>query len=340
MEQGTTRHGESGALSPGFLAFLIAATLGIFFFLQLGHANVLATESRTAADAAAIAAADHLRLRLDNVGLGSTVADLDRAGACAKAADYAGRNGARLVSCQLASDSLLRPQYAVLVEVEGLDGPMEGPSDSFTDERPRARARAEVQLVVASPGASDPYGHAFGHPIVGAKPTLAPYEWGSGEGGSDDWRTAEGWDAFVEAFFGGVPNISGPSAQGFSWPTCGPVTSEFGPRWGRMHQGIDIGIPTGTPIGAAKEGTVTFTGNDPRGYGLWIIIDHGDGITTRYAHLSGFSVSVGDQVERGDLIGGSGNTGSSTGPHLHFEVRTGGAAFNPRHVLSGNPPAC
>lgn len=327
---------EDGALSPGFLAFLIAVTVGIFFFLQLGHANVLATESRTAADAAALAGAEHLRTRLDNVGLGSTLADLDGAAACEMAAEYADRNNARLVSCELARDSLVRPQYAVLVEVEGLDGPMEGPSDSFTEERPRARARAESELVVASPGNADPFGNAFGHPIVGSKPVLTPWE------GSDRWRNAEGWDAFMAEFFGGVPNISGPSAQGFSWPSCGPVTSEFGPRWGRMHHGIDVGIPTGTPIGAAKEGTVIRTVEGSTGYGHNVVIDHGDGITTRYAHLvaGGIAVSVGDKVERGDLIGNSGDTGHSTGPHLHFEVLAGGKQFNPRHVLSGNPPAC
>jgi murein DD-endopeptidase MepM/ murein hydrolase activator NlpD len=335
VRRGMDPFDEAGALAPGLLAFLIAATIGIFFFLQLGHANVLATESRTAADAAALAGAEYLRDRLGNVGVGSTVAALDRAGACAAADDYARRNGARVVTCELDPASLQRPQYAVLVTVEGLEGPVEGPSDSVTEERPRARSRAEVQLVVASPGASDPLGHAFGHRIVGAKPGLAPYE-----GSSERWRTADGWDDFVTGFFGGTPNISGPSAQGFSWPTCGPVTSEFGPRWGRMHHGIDIGIPTGTPIGAAKEGTVLFTRNNPAGYGLYVDVDHGDGITTRYAHLSGFAVGAGDQVERGELIGGSGNTGSSTGPHLHFEVRAGGAAFNPRHVLSGNPPPC
>lgn len=323
---------ETGALSPGFLAFLIAATVGIFFFIQLGHAHVLATESRTAADAAALAGAEHLRTRLGNglaLGAGQDqAARLDRGGACDAAAEYAWRNDARLVDCTIAEDSLDRPQYAVLVTVEGIEGPVEGPSDTIPEELPRARARAESEIVLGDP---DPHGLALGIPLVGTKPVLAPLE------GSERWRSAPGWGQWVLRVPGGDPNISVPSPDGYAWPACGPVTSEYGPRWGRMHQGIDMGLPSGTPLGAAKAGTVTVARNDPGGYGLWVEIDHGDGMRTRYGHMSGFSVGVGDRVDIGDPIGLSGNTGRSTGPHLHLELRVNGVAVNPRAVLPDRP---
>jgi murein DD-endopeptidase MepM/ murein hydrolase activator NlpD len=324
------RTGEDGALSPGFLAFLIAAATGIFFFLQIGHANVLATESRTAADAAALAAAEHLRFRLDNVSMGSTVSALDRGGACDAADAYARRNRARVTSCELDAESLVRPQYAVTVTVEGLDGPIDGPSDGLSDERPNARARAEVDIVIQSPGDADPQGLALGHPLVGSKPRLAPL------GGSDRWHGADGWEEFLFQAAGGTPTTGLPGATGYAWPVCAPVTSEFGPRWGRLHAGIDQGAPTGTALGASKEGRVTRAGWGG-GYGNLVIIDHGGGWTTRYAHMSAFAVSVGDTVELGEYIGDVGNTGNSTGPHLHFEIRFNGAAQNPRNHLPGNP---
>ncbi len=123
-----------------------------------------------------------------------------------------------------------------------------------------------------------------------------------------------------------------PSAAGLIWPANGLFTSPFGFRWGRMHEGIDIALPEGTPIRAAKSGTVilaAYTG----GYGNYICIDHGGGLSTCYAHLSTYAVSSGSQVSQGAVIAGSGNTGASTGPHLHFEVRVGGAAQDPMGYL-------
>ena len=111
----------------------------------------------------------------------------------------------------------------------------------------------------------------------------------------------------------------------------GVVTSEYGSRWGRLHAGIDIAAPTGTPIYAAKAGTV-LVASAQGGYGLAVVIDHGD-MTTLYGHQSRIAVGVGARVGQGALIGYVGNTGNSTGPHLHFETRYGGSPLNPRPCL-------
>lgn len=128
--------------------------------------------------------------------------------------------------------------------------------------------------------------------------------------------------------------VSSPSTRGYSWPLCGPVTSEYGRRWGRMHKGIDIDDSRSRSIMAAKEGVVIFAGWQG-GYGRMTLIDHG-GVVTAYAHQSSQAVSRGQVVSRGQHIGTVGNTGNSTGPHLHFETRVNGSAVNPRRFLSGN----
>jgi septal ring factor EnvC (AmiA/AmiB activator) len=134
---------------------------------------------------------------------------------------------------------------------------------------------------------------------------------------------------------GGSAQTSAPSSSGFAWPLCAPVTSEYGPRWGRMHQGIDQGASTGTPIGASASGTVISAGWQG-GYGNLVLIDHGS-VVTAYAHMSSMAVSAGQSVSQGQTIGNVGNTGNSTGPHLHFETRVNGNAVNPRQYLSGSP---
>ncbi|GAA3395603.1 M23 family metallopeptidase [Cryptosporangium minutisporangium] len=103
-------------------------------------------------------------------------------------------------------------------------------------------------------------------------------------------------------------------------PAAGPLSSLFAARWGAFHYGIDIAAGYGAPVKAASAGTVIRSGWYG-GYGQIVIIDHGDGVTTRYGHNSELTVSVGDQVEAGDTIAKIGSTGASTGPHLHFEVR-------------------
>ena len=127
------------------------------------------------------------------------------------------------------------------------------------------------------------------------------------------------------------PVDGSPSASGFIWPVSGPITSPFGWRWGRMHEGIDIGAPTGTAIHAAKAGTIIFAGVQS-GYGNIVIIDHGGGVATAYGHMSAIWVG-GGSVSQGQGIGAVGCTGHCTGPHLHFEVRINGAPVNPLNYL-------
>jgi murein DD-endopeptidase MepM/ murein hydrolase activator NlpD len=124
---------------------------------------------------------------------------------------------------------------------------------------------------------------------------------------------------------------STPSSSGFVWPTSGTVTSGYGPRWGRMHEGIDIAAPTGTSVRAAAAGRVIIAGS-MGGYGSVVVIDHGGGISTLYAHLSSIWVG-GGTVSQGQGIGAVGCTGSCTGPHLHFEVRVNGSPVNPLSYL-------
>lgn len=111
------------------------------------------------------------------------------------------------------------------------------------------------------------------------------------------------------------------------------VSSNFGSRWGRQHQGVDFSSPVGTPVMASRSGKVTYAGW-MSGYGYCVLIRHEDGYQTRYAHLNSIHVSVGQSVSQGDKIALSGNTGRSTGPHLHFEIIKNGAAVNPMNYLS------
>jgi murein DD-endopeptidase MepM/ murein hydrolase activator NlpD len=123
-----------------------------------------------------------------------------------------------------------------------------------------------------------------------------------------------------------------PSSSGLIWPVNGPVTSPFGYRWGRLHAGIDIGVPYGTPIHAAASGTVVIAGWVD-GYGNYTCIDHGGGMATCYAHQSSFATSVGAHVSQGQVIGYVGDTGHSFGAHLHFEVRINGNPVDPLGYL-------
>ncbi|MGC4755220.1 M23 family metallopeptidase [Micromonospora trifolii] len=101
------------------------------------------------------------------------------------------------------------------------------------------------------------------------------------------------------------------------------VTSCYGQRWGTLHAGIDLALPSGTPIHAAAAGTVTQAGDASDGYGNSVFIDHGNGYLTHYAHQSRIAVTVGQKVKAGQVIGYEGATGDATGPHLHFEVHQG-----------------
>ncbi len=146
--------------------------------------------------------------------------------------------------------------------------------------------------------------------------------------------------AEIQAQLGSLPAgsyASGPtSAPGtFAWPINGTLTSNFGYRWGRQHEGIDVGAAEGTPIWAAASGTVVLQQSEYEsgGYGNYTCLEHGGGLSTCYAHQSAFNVSPGQQVSQGDVIGLVGNTGNSFGAHLHFEVRVSGVAQDPLGYL-------
>jgi len=128
------------------------------------------------------------------------------------------------------------------------------------------------------------------------------------------------------------PTDSTPSSSGLIWPVSGPITSPFGMRWGRMHEGIDIGAASGTPIHAAAGGTVIYAGW-MSGYGNLVVIDHHNSLATAYAHQSAIATGVGASVSQGQVIGYVGCTGHCFGPHLHFEVRVNGTPVDPLGYL-------
>jgi murein DD-endopeptidase MepM/ murein hydrolase activator NlpD len=159
--------------------------------------------------------------------------------------------------------------------------------------------------------------------------------------GENPAATAE--TAPAEAAPAGAPEVQtfpAPTGSGtLTLPVAGPVTSPFGPRTSpttgakEFHEGIDIGAAQGTPIRAAASGTVTFAGQ-MSGYGNIVIVQHAGGLQTRYAHQSAMSVTAGQTVAAGEVIGAVGATGEATGPHLHFEVRVNGVAVDPAPYLS------
>jgi murein DD-endopeptidase MepM/ murein hydrolase activator NlpD len=127
------------------------------------------------------------------------------------------------------------------------------------------------------------------------------------------------------------------------WPGNGPITSPFGSRWGRRHEGVDIDAGYGTRVVAPQRGVVIAAGPGQTGYGLVVQIAHGDGITTLFAHLSKVLARVGQPVAQGDTIGLVGATGSVTAAHLHYEVHVAGVPRNPMpwlrgaHSMQGHP---
>ena len=130
-----------------------------------------------------------------------------------------------------------------------------------------------------------------------------------------------------------VPAPTGAaSAAGFVWPVHGILTSGFGWRWGRMHEGIDLAVGSGTPVVSSVAGTVIVAGW-LGGYGNLVVVDHGNGLSTAYGHNASVTVGVGQSVAQGQLIAYSGNTGHSTGPHVHFEVRINGSPVDPLGYL-------
>ena len=123
-------------------------------------------------------------------------------------------------------------------------------------------------------------------------------------------------------------------ADEWIWPLAGmKVTSPFGPRVGHVHEGVDLHAPVGTPVYAVSNGLVAYAGGRISGYGKMVVLKHGDGISTVYAHNSRLMVKTGQRVRIGQLVSYSGNTGHSTGPHLHFEIRKGVLAVDPESYL-------
>ena len=124
------------------------------------------------------------------------------------------------------------------------------------------------------------------------------------------------------------------------WPVEGPIIAPFGVRWQSngpiIHRGVDIDVPTGTPVYAMSSGEVSFAGT-MRDFGLVVWVDHGDAILTVYAHLSEILVVEGQAVTRDESLGLSGESGNATGPHLHFEVRGRGHQVDPVAMLGGPP---
>jgi murein DD-endopeptidase MepM/ murein hydrolase activator NlpD len=175
----------------------------------------------------------------------------------------------------------------------------------------------DLEDIMAENGIGDADVLGIGTELIVPKPTrFAPP--GAGDGGLAGPQIVGGGDS---------------SGYGFIWPVTGPISSYFGPG---HPLGIDIDLYSndGSPIGAAKAGTVTFAGgNACCSYGYYVVVDHGDGFQTLYAHFSSIAVAVGQYVEQGQLLGYSGTTGYSTGPHLHFEIHAGGGVVDPLAYL-------
>ena len=144
--------------------------------------------------------------------------------------------------------------------------------------------------------------------------------------------TSSGYSRFKSVNKKNIPTVK-PRKGILIWPTKGTLTSGFGNRNGRRHEGIDIAAPKGTPIKAAAAGEVVFSGWGPTGYGKMVILEHKNNLTTVYAHNSKILVKKGARVKQGQRISLMGSTGRSTGPHLHFEVRNDTEPKNPIKYL-------
>src|SRR3954463_7698017 len=125
---------------------------------------------------------------------------------------------------------------------------------------------------------------------------------------------------------------TGPGSGGLIWPVNGPIVSPFGMRWGRLHAGVDIAVPSGTPVHASQSGRVIIAGA-VGGYGNYICIAHGGSLSTCYGHNTSLGVSQGQSVKQGQVIASSGCTGHCFGPHVHFETRINGSPVDPMGYL-------
>ena len=162
-------------------------------------------------------------------------------------------------------------------------------------------------------------------------------------GGPEETDQANGEDSEVDSEIAAIRKAADPAFLPTMWAHLGKINNEFGfrrnPFGGRayeFHPGMDIDGERGDVVTAPANGTVIKAGWTG-GYGNMVEIDHGNGLTTRYGHLSKIEVEVGDTIERGQLLGNIGSTGRSTGPHLHFELRLNDKSINPRHFLPQEP---
>jgi len=221
---------------------------------------------------------------------------------------------AQLVELEGEREARLGDLSAALVEQERLQAALDARIAEFVAEADALAAEEEALTALLRRQLSDEEAAAAAAAAAAEAVSTPASSGGGATGGS-----------------GGAPPPSNPGAQ-LSWPASGVVTSGFGPRWGRMHQGIDIAAASGTPVYAAAAGTVITAGYNG-GYGNWVVIDHGSGMSTVYAHHSQLSVSAGQRVSAGSQVGLMGSTGNSTGPHVHFEVRINGTPYDPMAYL-------
>jgi murein DD-endopeptidase MepM/ murein hydrolase activator NlpD len=136
-----------------------------------------------------------------------------------------------------------------------------------------------------------------------------------------------------------TPSDATADCAAMLWPVDGTLSSPFGPRDGRVHDGIDVAVAEDTPVRAACDGVVAYAGNGLRGYGNVLIVQHAGQLATVYAHNRALEVRKGDRVTRGQIIARSGQTGHASAPHLHFEVRKDSIARDPLGYLSPNEPS-
>ncbi len=214
---------------------------------------------------------------------------------------------------------------------EGVDGDGDGVRDPFNPADAIASQAAFMCKLLAAVTADR---SLTGDPIDLA---LAAYNAGLGavqrHNGVPPYLETQGYVRRIRALMADyadpTASATGAGPPG-SWvrPIAGPVTSGFGPRWGRLHAGTDFGAPIGTPIYAPSNGTVTAVG-PASGYGQWVKLAHSGGTATVYGHITAWTVTVGQAVRAGQLIAYSGNEGRSTGPHLHFETHTADRHVDP-----------
>ncbi|HEY0358189.1 MAG TPA: M23 family metallopeptidase [Mycobacteriales bacterium] len=152
-------------------------------------------------------------------------------------------------------------------------------------------------------------------------------------GTSSATAPASGTEASSGTSFAAALDSAVNAGASFVKPLAGRVTSEFGPRWGTMHKGLDLAAAAGSPIRAVTGGTVR-RADWNGGYGNAVVIDHGNGLSTLYGHAASLNVKPGQRVNAGDIIAKEGSTGDSTGPHLHFEVRINDKQIDPRPWLT------